>query len=257
MILLDFRTPRHYDSIKITYIKGIGMENTRNTDEIYTILKNEIIALRIQPGEDLSENSLCKRFGVSRTPIRTVLQRLENKGFVAIEPYKGSFVTLLDYHVIEQDIYARVAIESMALRDFINAHSPADRIALQFALSQLEAEGMKSLNNDGSFDVYRFLDNDLAMHKVYFRAIHKETLAFSLERMDSSYSRFMTLDINAGENVRDVLTDHREMLDVIDQSDINRIEPLMRRHLYGNIRRLGPRLFSEFRHYFMEETLPV
>ena len=233
------------------------MENTRNTDEIYTILKNEIIALRIKPGEDLSENSLCKRFGVSRTPIRTVLQRLENKGFVIIEPYKGSFVTLLDYHVIEQDIYARVAIESMALRDFIHAHSPADRIALQFALSQLEAEGVKSLNNDDTFDVYRFLDNDLAMHKVYFRAIHKEKLAFSLEGMDSSYSRFMTLDINAGENVRDVLTDHSEMLEIIDKSDIDRIEPLMRRHLYGNIRRLGPRLFSEFRHYFVEETLPV
>ena len=72
------------------------MENARSTDDIYTIIKNEIIALVIKPGEDLSENSLCKRFGVSRTPIRTVLQKLENRGFLAIEPYKGSFVTLLE-----------------------------------------------------------------------------------------------------------------------------------------------------------------
>ncbi len=233
------------------------MENARSTDEIYTIVKNEIIALVIKPGEDLSENSLCKRFGVSRTPIRTVLQKLENRGFLAIEPYKGSFVTLLNYHMIEQDIYARVAIESMALRDFINAHSPADRMALQYALTQLEAEGRKYWEDNGTFDVYKFLDSDLAMHKVYFRAIHKETLASSLERMDASYSRFMTLDIHEGGNVNDVLTDHREILEIIDSGDIDRIEPLMRRHLYGNIRRLGPRLFSEFRHYFMEETLPV
>jgi len=233
------------------------MENTRSTDDIYSIVKNEIIALRIKPGEELSENNLCKRFGVSRTPIRTVLQRLENQGFLAITPYKGSFVTLLDYHIIEQDIYARVAIESMVLRDFILSHSPADRSALQFALSQLEDEGQKYFNNPDSFDVYRYLDIDLAMHKVYFKAIHKETLAFSLERMDASYSRFMTLDINAGENVNDVLTDHREMLEIIDSGDIERIEPLMRRHLYGNIRRLGPRLFSELRQYFIEETLPI
>ena len=233
------------------------MENTRSTDEIYTIVMNEIIALVIKPGEDLSESSLCKRFGVSRTPIRTVLQRLENQGFVTIAPYKGSTVTLLDYHVIEQDIYARVAIESMVLRDFIHTHNPADRSALQFALTQLEAEGKNYFDDKENFDVYRFLDIDLAMHNVYFRAIHKETLASSLERMDASYSRFLSLDINAGDNVRDVLTDHREMLDIIDSGEIERIEPLMRRHLYGNIRRLGPRLFSEFRQYFMEDTLPV
>ncbi len=233
------------------------METTRSTDDMYTIIKNEIIALRIKPGEELSENNLCKRFGVSRTPIRTVLQRLENKGFLTIAPYRGSFVTLLDYQIIEQDIYARVAIETMVLRDFILSHSPADRSALQFALNQLEAEGQKYFENPDAFDVYRYLDNDLAMHKVYFRAIHKETLAFSLDRMDASYSRFMTLDINAGENVNDVLTDHRELLDVIDSGAIERIEPLMRRHLYGNIRRLSPRLFSEFRHYFIETTLPI
>ena len=233
------------------------MENTHSTDDIYAVVKNEIIALRIKPGDELSENTLCKRFGVSRTPIRTVLQRLENKGYIAIAPYKGSFVTLLDYRMIEQDIYARVAIESMALRDFILSHSPADRSALQFALDQLEAEGQKFFSDPEHFDVYKFLDNDLAMHRVYFRAIHKEMLAFSLDRMDASYSRFMTLDINAGENVKDVLTDHNEMLEVIDKGEIERIEPLMRRHLYGNIRRLSPRLFSAFRHYFIESSLPV
>jgi len=233
------------------------MEIARSTDEIYAVIENEIISLAIKPGDDLSENSLCKRFGVSRTPIRTVLQRLENKGFVAIAPYKGSFVTLLDYQVIEQDVYARVAVESMVFRDFINAHSPADISALQYAMTQLEAEGKKCLENTGDFDVYRFLGSDLAMHHVYFRAIHKETLATSLQRMDASYSRFLTLDINAGENVNDVLVDHREMLDIIDSGAIERIEPLMRRHLYGGIRRLGPRLFSDFRHYFIEKTLPI
>jgi hypothetical protein len=47
------------------------------------------------------------------------------------------------------------------------------------------------------------------------------------------------------------------MLDIIDAGAVDRIEPLMRRHLYGNIRRLGPRLFSEFRHYFVPDSLPV
>lgn len=233
------------------------MENGRTTDDIYLVLQNEIISLALKPGEELSENALCRRFGVSRTPIRTVLQRLENKGFVSIAPYKGSFVTLLNYTTIDQNIYARVAIETMVLRDFIHTHSPADREAVHFALAQLEEEGARCLAKDPAFNVYRFLDNDLAMHNVFFKAIHKATLANTLELMDASYARFLTLDIDAGNNVPDVLDDHRQMLEIIDTGAVEKIEPLMRRHLYGNMRRLGPRLFTEFRSYFLEETLPV
>ena len=55
---------------------GCAMAGQQGTDEIYKTLEGEIIELKILPGEVLSENQLCKRFGVSRTPIRSVLQRL-------------------------------------------------------------------------------------------------------------------------------------------------------------------------------------
>lgn len=50
------------------------MATLQHTDELYHILEDEICALKILPGEALSENQLCKRFGVSRTPIRSVLR---------------------------------------------------------------------------------------------------------------------------------------------------------------------------------------
>ena len=65
------------------------MATLQHTDELYHILEDEICALKILPGEALSENQLCKRFGVSRTPIRSVLQRLEQNRFVQIIPCKG------------------------------------------------------------------------------------------------------------------------------------------------------------------------
>ena len=66
------------------------MATLQHTDELYHILEDEICALKILPGEALSENQLCKRFGVSRTPIRSVLQRLEQNRFVQIIPCKGT-----------------------------------------------------------------------------------------------------------------------------------------------------------------------
>ena len=72
------------------------MATLQHTDELYHILEDEICTLKILPGEALSENQLCKRFGVSRTPIRSVLQRLEQNRFVQIIPCKGTIVTAID-----------------------------------------------------------------------------------------------------------------------------------------------------------------
>ena len=76
------------------------MATLQHTDELYHILEDEICALKILPGEALSENQLCKRFGVSRTPIRSVLQRLEQNRFVQIIPCKGTIVTAIDTGVV-------------------------------------------------------------------------------------------------------------------------------------------------------------
>ena len=72
------------------------MEANLSCDEIYRILENEIAQLKILPGETLSENTLCRRFHISRTPIRSVLQRLQQNGFVQIVPCKGTIVTSIN-----------------------------------------------------------------------------------------------------------------------------------------------------------------
>ena len=91
-----------------------------SSEYMYQVLKNEILTLEIKPGEPMSENDLCKRFGVSRTPVRSALQRLLDAGLVTIVPYKGTTASLLNFEEIRQLIYMRVAVESMVLRDFID-----------------------------------------------------------------------------------------------------------------------------------------
>ena len=71
------------------------MATLQRPDDLYHILEDEICTLKLLPGEALSENQLCKRFGVSRTPIRSVLQRLEQNRFVQIIPYKGTILSLI------------------------------------------------------------------------------------------------------------------------------------------------------------------
>ena len=219
-------------------------------DQIYQTLSQEILRFDHKPGDSLSEHYLCERFCVSRTPVRSVLQRLQENGLVQILPRKGSVVTRLDYDVINQLIYQRVAVESMILRDFILTCTPADVERVRFAFSQLQEISRIYHCDPQRFSTDAFMKTDLAMHEIWFRATHNLFLWDLMSGPQSSYTRFCALDIIEGCNVKDVLEDHEKMLQLIDTRCTDGIEALMRRHLYGGVRRLGGLVFTKYADYF-------
>lgn len=219
-------------------------------DGMYQTLAGEILRFEHKPGDSLSEHYLCERFALSRTPVRSVLQRLQQSGLVEILPRKGSIVTRLNYDIVNQVIYERVAVETMVLRDFILACTPADAERIRYAFSQLQEIGSLYFTDPEHFEADRFLRIDLMMHEIWFRATNKRFLWEKLSGMQADYTRFCTLDIIEGNNVRDVLTDHEEMVRLIDTRNVEGIEPLMRRHLYGGVRRMGGLVFTKYAHYF-------
>lgn len=220
------------------------MQADQSPDTIYHILEQEITELQIRPGEVLSENSLCKRFGVSRTPIRSVLQRLEQNRFVRIVPCKGTLVTPIDLNIASQLIYRRVAIECMVLRDFIRTASPTEVEEVRYHLELLRAAA-QDLGDPEQFDLQDFLKKDLDMHQIWFRATDKLFLWKELTDPQADYSRFIRLDMVGAKNVPDVIADHTRMMEIIDAKEEAAIEPLLTHHLYGGVRRLGGKIFSE------------
>ena len=231
------------------------MDVVQSTETIYKTLESEIIQFHIEPGEVLSENTLCERFAVSRTPIRSVLQRLQEKELVQIIPKKGTIVTLLNYDIVNQSIYERVAIETMVLRDFINNCSPADVEIVRHALSEILRIGNLYTTGNDAFNSQEFLAADYKMHESWYSATNKMFLWSQIGKIQASYSRFCSLDVLKGNNVPDVIKEHIQMMKMIDTRETENIEALFKRHLYGGIRRLGDRIFSEFSHYFSPASL--
>lgn len=220
-----------------------------NTKEIYQILESEIVSLKIAPGEVLTENSLCERFQVSRTPIRSVLQRLQENKFVEIIPHKSTTVTRINLDIATQLIYERVAIESMVFRDFVRTASPTAVEQVRDLLHRMEtlAEASHHLEE---FDSYAFLAADHDMHEFWFLFCGKDMLWKRIIRPHPDYSRLMRMDVTGAKNVPDVLHDHQLMMQMIDDHSEAGIEELMVRHMYGNVRRLDSKLFSgEYKKY--------
>ena len=83
------------------------------------------------------------------------------------------------------------------------------------------------------------------MHRIWFQVTDKLCLWENLVRPQADYSRFIRLDVVGGRNVPDVMKEHQQLIEIIEARDFAAIEPLLKRHLYGGVRRMGSELFSE------------
>jgi len=217
---------------------------------IFETLESEILNLELKPGEVLSENALCERFGVSRSPIRSVLQELRLCGLVTVEPYRGTYVTRMDLNVINQIIYQRVAVETFVLEDFCGIYDELHLQKLQFLCNQM----CESLEQ-ASFEASRFYKLDGQFHETWFSATHKNYLWECIQRSDQHYTRFRMLDIvHFGKSSYvQIVEEHKQILRAIELRNVNDFRPILKRHLFGGIRRLGDLLLGELSDYFVPE----
>lgn len=224
----------------------------KSESEIYAVLEREIIDLTLRPGSTLSENPLCARFGVPRSLIRVVLQKLQENGLVRIVPYKGTTVTRLNRRIVDELIYERIAVEARILRDFAPRCTPEQRAQIRE-----RAAAYEQLAHADQPDFNRLYEADRKFHETWFAAMDKMYLWRTLQNSHADYSRFRMLDTLTSGGLTEVIADHQNLLDAIERCDLAAFEPLVERHLYGGIRRLGTKLTEEYADYFAPETAPA
>ena len=140
--------------------------NKNRGSYVFETLKKEMLDLALKPGQAISENEICARFEVSRTPVREAFRRLQEQGFVHTVPYSGTYVTRLNLDNIRQMIYMRVAVELMVMRDFMKASTPfqMEEIRHQIRLQEL-------LIQQSDFEPEQFYRMDAKMHAIWFLSL--------------------------------------------------------------------------------------
>jgi GntR family transcriptional regulator, rspAB operon transcriptional repressor len=108
----------------------------RESDRAYALLHEDILGWKLAPGTVLGEADVSQQFGLSRTPIREALRRLEREKLVQIRPGRGAVVTEISLDSIAQLFQMREAIETYAAR---LAARKGDSAVFGPLLEQLEA----------------------------------------------------------------------------------------------------------------------
>jgi len=186
-------------------------------------LREAIIGGRFRPGEKLNERQLASELGVSTTPVKEALQRLQIDGLVRIEPRRGIYAQF-DARQAGEMSMARAALESMIARQAANNASEKDIEALEQAVERM-AEATKRGN------VAKLIALNKQFHSLIQRASRCAYLV-SLQEGLHIYERLTRAALlgSAAERER-VLREHKAIAVAIGERDTERAERLMRDHV--------------------------
>ena len=203
--------------------------------------------LKLKPGKLISENSLCTKYNVSRTPVRSVLSRLAGSGLVDIVPKSGSRVSMINMEIVKQIIYERFALESMVLKDYIAIATDSDLEKLEKTVIRLT----KSYENTKSFKPDKFKAIDLSMHELWYKKTGHTYLWEQIRKSEPNYTRFCMLDMLECKNYEQVILEHKQIYEVIKNRDTTKIEEIVKKHLYGGIDRINATFSNRFDEIFI------
>jgi len=194
------------------------------SDEIFQALVNDILGGKIEPGSRLDEPSICRKFGVSRTPIREALRRLSGAGFVEVTPRKGVTVARIDVQQLNEMFEALAEFEGLCAR------LSAERMTtLEKKRLELLNLGRRKKITDGDDD-FAGLNNEF--HEFIYLGAHNSTIASVTRGFRRRLAPFRMLQFVPGQTEYS-FHEHDGIVEAIAAADPDRAYVLMRDHITG------------------------
>lgn len=194
-------------------------------DQVFETIKELIVNNTYQPGELLQIDKLAAEFGVSTTPVREALLRLEGLGLVDIERNKAAVVTQVSEKRSRHVWEFRRLLEAKVARDA--ATQCTDR-----EIDSVEAKVLLVRENPNDFD--RYLESDIALHSLLSSRTENPLILDALNNL-SVHARRIRYFAEKGpfreEVLEEVTKEHCEILSALRERDPDKVERLVSTHL--------------------------
>jgi DNA-binding GntR family transcriptional regulator len=205
-------------------------------ERAYTGIKQSILQGEFAPGSFLSERQLALRLGMSKTPIRAALERLDLEGFITVSPQQGILVRDLSIHDIADQYEIRAALETYVLR------SLAGRLTQQ-QVERLRTNLADQKANCQAGDFERGVTLDAEFHTLFWEFLgNREILRLMCqlrEKMHRVIARVFQLN---RERMANSYQEHLAIAEAVIQGDGALAARRLEEHLeYGKRWLLSPR----------------
>ena len=178
----------------------------------------------LQPRERLMEIQLADDLGVSRTPVREALRKLEQEGFIVMVPRKGAYVSDLSMKDVADVFEIRAALDGLA------GGLAAERITEEELelMERMLVEKGEAINQN---DIDKLVEADTRFHEAMYMASRNERLSNIISNLREQIQRFRLTSLSVPGRREDSLKEHRQILEAIQARDIQLARQLAQEHI--------------------------
>lgn len=192
------------------------------SERAYKHIHKAIQSGTLKPGTRLRELDLTEWLGISRTPIREALKKLESDGLIINEPNQGLVVTKLDLRMISEIYEIREVLEGTAA-------AFAARHALDGEVSVLRDIVSRELQIKE--DSAALVEHNRVFHEALYRSTHNRYLQKFLNTLRESMALWVHTTLSVPGRSQEALDQHNAIVDAIERRDITAAEQAARQHI--------------------------
>lgn len=197
-------------------------------DVVFNTLRQAILRGELKPGERLMEIQLANKLGVSRTPIREAIRKLELEGLVLMIPRKGAEVA---------------EITEKSLRDVLEVRSALEELAVQIACENITEQEITELQEAAkefkeilkTDDVTKIAGADVNFHDVIYLATDNQKLIQLLNNLREQMYRYRVEYLKRSEVYPQLVKEHQEIIDAISQHQKKEASQIVRQHVDNQV----------------------
>lgn len=191
---------------------------------IFNSLREAIIVGELKPGERLTEVQLAEKMGVSRTPVREAIRKLELEGLVDMIPRKGAHVADLSPKDIMDVLEVRASLDGLAAALSATRITDAElkelnNICMQF-ISCMEKENLQGA-----------IKKDIEFHEVIYRSSRNEKLIQMDSNLREQIHRFRVIYLKDNSSPKELINEHADIFEAIKNRDAESARQLAERHI--------------------------
>jgi len=199
-----------------------GSHPRSRADFVYESLRDAISDGRIAGGERVRQEEVARNLGVSRTPVREALQRLQQRGILVLGPGRGLLVAQLGHEQVVELYAMREILEGSAARFAAMNASPAEIATLY----QLQEELRTAAGDD-----MLHITLNRRFHQAIYEAAHNRYLTQTLESLNDSFALLRSSTFRLPDRRRNSDDERHRIIAAIDKRDPNLAEKEARAHI--------------------------
>lgn len=193
-------------------------------DVVFNTLRDAILKGDFAPGERLMEKQLAERLGVSRTPIREAIRKLELEGLVMMMPRKGAEVASVTGKDISDVLEVRATLEALAVKLACKKMSEQDFEELVTVNEAFKKAAMEK-------DVKTLIEKDIEFHDVIFHSSNNDKLIQIINNLREQIYRFRVEYIYKMKSYDNLVSEHDEIVSAMKERRGNEASQIAHRHI--------------------------